>query len=161
MDELIISQKEDLTNIANAVREQTGETELLSLGDIANGIRTLSATNVDMSNVLMKTEQELTNEELDQVRNNLKFIGKSLGGKTVTVDGASYTASETAEIFGDYNNNIAVGDWSIAEGSGTVAKGRASHAEGASSNSSREFKDFAFLTRALDKTIFSPLLLMC
>lgn len=81
--------------------------------------------------VLLKTAQTLTEEELAQVRTNLKFIGKSLGGQTVTVDGTDYTASDTAEIFGDYTNNIAVGDWSIAEGSGTVAKGRASHAEGA------------------------------
>ena len=160
MDELIISKKDDLTNIANAVREQTGGTEPLSLGDMANEIRTLSPS-VDLSNVLMKTEQELTDEELQQVRSNLKYIGKSLGGKTVTVNvskltytksmddnttvvitaeelsktvtvnGASYTASNTAEIFGDYDNNIAVGDWSIAEGSNTIAKGRASHAEGA------------------------------
>lgn len=93
------------------------------LSDIAN--------KADKTEVLVKTEQALTDEELAQVRSNLKFIGKSLGGKKVTVDGTSYTASETAEIFGDYENNIAVGDWSIAEGSGTVAKGRASHAEGA------------------------------
>lgn len=129
MDELIISKKEDLTNIAEAVREQTGGTDPLSLDNIANEIRTLST--VDMDKVLLKTEQELSDEELAQVRQNLKFIGKSLGGQTVTVDGVEYTASNTAEIFGDYNSNIAIGDWSIAEGSGTVAKGRASHAEGA------------------------------
>jgi hypothetical protein len=86
---------------------------------------------VSSDEALLKTEQTLTDEELAQVRTNLKFIGKSLGGKTVTVDGTNYTASNTAEIFGDYDTNIAVGDWSIAEGSGTVAKGRASHAEGA------------------------------
>ena len=80
---------------------------------------------------LLKTAQTLTDAELAQVRTNLKFIGKSLGGQTVTVNGTDYTASDTAEIFGDYTSNIAVGDWSIAEGSGTVAKGRASHAEGA------------------------------
>ena len=93
------------------------------LGTIAN--------KADKSEVLVKTEQSLTDEELAQVRTNLKFIGKSLGGQTVTVDGTEYTASNTAEIFGDYTSNIAVGDWSIAEGSGTIAKGRASHAEGA------------------------------
>lgn len=93
------------------------------LGTIAN--------KADKSEVLLKTEQTLTDEELAQVRTNLKFIGKSLGGQTVTVNGTNYTASNTAEIFGDYTSNIAVGDWSIAEGSGTVAKGRASHAEGA------------------------------
>ena len=80
---------------------------------------------------LLKTAQTLTDAELAQVRTNLKFIGKNLGGQTVTVNGTNYTASDTAEIFGDYINNIAIGDWSIAEGSGTVAKGRASHAEGA------------------------------
>ena len=93
------------------------------LSDIAN--------KADKTEVLVKTEQELTDEELTQVRQNLKFIGKNLGGKTVTIDGTKYTASNTAEIFGDYENNIAVGDWSIAEGSGTIAKGRACHVEGA------------------------------
>lgn len=43
MSELIISNKEDLTDIADAVRYQTGETDLLSLGDMANKIRNLSA----------------------------------------------------------------------------------------------------------------------
>ena len=82
-------------------------------------------------NVLLKTEQTLTDEELAQVRKNLKFIGKDVEGQTFTIDGTEVTASANAEIFGDYANNIAVGQWSIAEGSGTVAKGRASHAEGA------------------------------
>lgn len=131
MEELIISKKDELTNIANAVREQTGETEPLSLGEIAEEIRTLSAVNVDMSDVLMKTEQELTAEELQQVRKNLRFIGKDVEGQQFTVNGQTLTASANAEIFGDYVNNIAIGQWSIAEGSGTVAKGRASHAEGA------------------------------
>lgn len=131
MENLIISKEEDLINIANAVREQTGETDPLSLGDIANEIRTLSATSIDTSNVLLKTEQELTDEELNQVRSNLKFIGKDVAGQTFTVDGTSVVASPNAEIFGDYENNIAIGQWSIAEGSGTLAKGRASHVEGA------------------------------
>ncbi len=81
--------------------------------------------------VLFKTEQALTSEELAQVRKNLKFIGKDVEGQTFTINGVEYTASSNAEIFGDYDNNIAVGQWSIAEGSYTVAKGRASHAEGA------------------------------
>lgn len=131
MSELIISNKEDLTNIANAVREQTGESEPLSLGDIANEIRTLSAVNIDTDNFLTKTEQTLTDDELNQVRKNLRFIGKDVEGQQFTIDGKTVTASANAEIFGDYATNIAVGQWSIAEGSGTVAKGRASHAEGA------------------------------
>ncbi len=131
MEELIISQKDALTNIANAVREQTGETELLSLGEIADEIRTLSAVNVDTSDFLTKSQQTLTDEELTQVRKNLKFIGKDVEGQQFTINGTKVTASANAEIFGDYNTNIAVGQWSIAEGSGTIAKGRASHVEGA------------------------------
>ena len=86
---------------------------------------------VDTEKALIKTEQTLTNEELLQVRKNLKFIGKDVQGEIFTIDGTEIVASANAEIFGDYENNIAVGQWSIAEGSGTIAKGRASHAEGA------------------------------
>lgn len=89
------------------------------------------ADKADKVEALLKTAQTLTDEELAQVRSNLKFIGKDLEGQTFTIDGASVTAAANAEIFGDYTNNIAVGQWSIAEGSQTIAKGRASHAEGA------------------------------
>ena len=81
--------------------------------------------------VLLKTEQTLTDAELAQVRKNLKFIGKDVEGQVFTINGTQVTASPNAEIFGDYTSNIAVGQWAIAEGSGTVAKGRASHVEGA------------------------------
>ena len=81
--------------------------------------------------VLLKTEQTLTDAELTQVRSNLKFIGKDVAGQTFNIDGTDIVASANAEIFGDYDTNIAVGQWSIAEGSGTLAKGRASHVEGA------------------------------
>ena len=86
---------------------------------------------VNVDEALLKTEQELTEEDLTQVRTNLKFIGKNVTGKTFTVDGEEVTAAASAEIFGDYDTNIAVGQWSIAEGSSTLAKGRASHVEGA------------------------------
>ena len=89
------------------------------------------ADKADKVEALLKTAQTLTDEELAQVRSNLKFIGKDVAGQQFTIDGTTVTASANAEIFGDYTSNIAVGQWSIAEGSGTVAKGRASHAEGA------------------------------
>ena len=93
------------------------------LSDIAN--------KADKTEALLKTEQVLSDEELAQVRSNLKFIGKDVSGQQFTIDGTTVTASPSAEIFGDYENNIAIGQWSIAEGSGTLAKGRASHVEGA------------------------------
>jgi hypothetical protein len=86
---------------------------------------------VSNDEALLKTEQELTEDEITQVRSNLKLIGKDVAGQQFTINGETVTASVNAEIFGDYTSNIAVGQWSVAEGSGTVAKGRASHAEGA------------------------------
>lgn len=93
------------------------------LGEIAN--------KADKNEVLLKTTQTLTNEELTQVRSNLKFIGKDVSGQEFTINDETVVASTNAEIFGDYDTNIAVGQWSIAEGSNTIAKGRAAHAEGA------------------------------
>lgn len=43
MSELIIAEKEDIVNIADAVRTQTGKTTSMSLDEIANEISTLSA----------------------------------------------------------------------------------------------------------------------
>lgn len=145
MSDLIITNKSDISNIADAVRSQTGDTSLLSLDGIAEQINNLSsidentlnalneaiATKADADNVLYKTSQTLTDEEINQVRDNLCFIGKNVAGQEFTINDETITASSSAEIFGDYENNIATGQWSIAEGSTTIAKGRASHAEGA------------------------------
>ena len=73
MEELIISKKEDLTDIADAVREQTGGEELMSLSDIADGIRTLSSNKIDTDLFLTKTEQALSDEEVNQVHQNLQL----------------------------------------------------------------------------------------
>ena len=80
-------------------------------------------------NMLLKTEQTLTDEELTQVRNNLKFIGKGVEGQTFNINGEDIVASANAEIFGDYENNKCTGKWSIVEGSANIATGRACHVE--------------------------------
>ena len=94
-------------------------------------LKTINQNKADINTVLLKTTQEITAEEEVQVRKNLHLIGKDVEGQEFTINGETVVASANAEIFGDYVNNIATGQWSIAEGSGTVAKGRASHAEGA------------------------------
>ncbi len=85
----------------------------------------------DAVNVLLKTEQSLNNEELAQVRKNLKFIGKDVEGQTFNINGANIVAAANAEIFGDYDSNKCTGQWSIVEGSTNIATGRACHVEGA------------------------------
>ena len=93
-------------------------------------------------NVLLKTEQVLTDEELAQVKNNLRYIGKGVGGTEVTpynIEELDYgtdnhrieetpldpvTASEGAEVFNLYDGmNVASGAYSTAMGHHTVASG--------------------------------------
>ncbi len=114
--------------------------ELLTTNYVEDKRLSAITSKADKSEVLLKTEQDLTDEELSQVRQNLKFIGKDVSGQQFTVDGETITAADHAEIFGDYENNIATGEWSIAEGSNTIAKGMASHAEGIGTLSSSNYQ---------------------
>jgi hypothetical protein len=73
MGELIIASKSDLTNIADAVRSQTGENIPMSLTDIASEIRTLSAGGSDGVSVQADWSQ---NDETapDYVKNRTHYI---------------------------------------------------------------------------------------
>ena len=115
----------------NGVRSNAYKLDKNGNGYFAGDVYAKEKKLATEESVLLKAEQTLTDEELNQVRKNLHFIGKDVEGKEFTIDGTKVIASANAEIFGDYENNIAIGQWSIAEGSNTVAKGRASHAEGA------------------------------
>lgn len=128
----IMLDQDDTYNYAT-VTELNNKADKTALNSYYNKteVDNLLSSAGSSDDVLLKTEQTLTDAELTQVRKNLKFIGKDVEGQVFTIDGTQVTASANAEIFGDYTSNIAVGQWSIAEGSGTIAKGRASHAEGA------------------------------
>lgn len=79
--------------------------------------------------------QELTDEQKKQARLNINAVGENVTGKNLTVDGSNavLTASNGAEIFNDYEYNVASGEYSHAEGCGTSALGDDSHAEGLAS----------------------------
>ena len=123
----------DLVNSAPETLDTLGElaAALQDNQSVVEALDNAISNKANEADVLLKTEQALTDEELSQVRTNLKFIGKNVEGKTFNIDGTDVVAAPSAEIFGDYDNNIAVGQWSIAEGCTTVAKGRVAHAEGA------------------------------
>lgn len=77
MSELIVSKKKDLTNIADAVREQTGKNNLMSLTDIAEEIKTLSTGgSTDVVSVQVDWNQ---NDETspDYVKNRTHYIEKT------------------------------------------------------------------------------------
>lgn len=99
--------------------------------------------------VLLKTEQVLTDEELAQVKANLRYIGKNTGGLTVTpyvieeldfgtenhrieeTPSEPVIAGEGAEVFNLYDGmNVASGAYSVSQGSHTVATGAYSVAQG-------------------------------
>lgn len=57
-------------------------------------------------------------------------VGKDVTGNEFIINGSNVTAGANAEIFNDYDNNIASGKYSHAENYNTIAKGNYSHAEG-------------------------------
>ena len=110
--------------------------ELITTNYIEDKRLSAIADKANQADVLLKTEQALTNEELAQVRSNLKFTGRDVGGQTFTIDDQTITADKYAEVFNDYVNNIATGNYSHAEGKSTTASGDHSHAEGKSTTAS-------------------------
>lgn len=58
------------------------------------------------------------------------LVGEFTEGKTYIIDSEEIVAQNGAEIFNDYEYNIASGLYSHAEGNGTLASGNYSHAEG-------------------------------
>ena len=98
-----------------------------------------------MEDVLYKTSQELTLDEVNQVRENIHSVGQYATGLTYypfnpieTTDDLYFDkelldpieAAIGAEIYNDYENNIATGYYSIASGFGTQALGNFSHSSG-------------------------------
>jgi hypothetical protein len=100
-------------------------------------------------NVLLKTEQALTDEELAQVKTNLRYIGKSVGGLEVTpyvieekdfgtenhrieeTPSEPVIAGTGAEVFNLYDGmNVASGAYSVSQGHHTVATGDYAVAQG-------------------------------
>jgi hypothetical protein len=63
-------------------------------------------------------------------RKILRGVGEDVSGDYFTINGVETLALTGAEIFNDYENNIATGGYSHAEGNKTIAKGYSSHAEG-------------------------------
>lgn len=58
------------------------------------------------------------------------FAGEKVEGKSYVINEESVTAAVGAEVFNDYETNIASGRYSHAEGKSNIASGMLSHAEG-------------------------------
>ncbi len=73
MSELIIANKEDIIDVADAVREKTGETNQMSIKDMANEIRTLSSGGSDNVSVQADWSQN-DDTAADYVKNRTHWI---------------------------------------------------------------------------------------
>lgn len=106
-------------------------------------------SNVEIPEALLKTEQTLTDEELAQVKTNLRYIGKGVGGLEVTpyvieeldfgtenhrieeTPSEPVVAGAGAEVFNLYDGmNVASGAYSVSQGHHTVASGDYAVAQG-------------------------------
>lgn len=135
--------KDTVVHITSAERNRWNDTYTKTETD---GLLEAKANN---ENVLLKTEQVLTDEELAQVKTNLRYIGKNTGGLTVTpyvieeldfgtenhrieeTPGEPIIAGEGAEVFNLYDGmNVASGAYSVSQGHHTVATGDYTVAQG-------------------------------
>lgn len=72
------------------------------------------------------------NKTIKAVNDKLVGVGEDVSGKSY----GSATAGDFAEVFNNYDENKAIGEYSHAEGDGTTSLGDDSHAEGLSTSSS-------------------------
>lgn len=66
----------------------------------------------------------------DGVMKVVDRAGKNVEGDSFRIGEEDIVAETGAEIFNDYDNNIATGEYSHAEGSGTIASGAHQHVQG-------------------------------
>ena len=103
---------------------------ITSSGTIDISVVTDSALNANSTKpVQNKIVTSAINEKLDIE----DAVGKNVTGTEYTIDGQTVTAGDGAEIFNDYVNNKAAGQYSHAEGMGNTASGAGAHAEGSGS----------------------------
>ena len=83
---------------------------------------------------------KITTMKASDIQLDRKYIkevpGKIVEGKIFTIDNENVVAGYCAEIFNDYTNNMAIGEYSHAEGGYTTAYHRYSHAEGSGTEAS-------------------------
>lgn len=113
-------------------RQHTSTSNLISGGASAD-YDTLKEIEDKIKNIEEDGTAEINNVkvvgELDSV-DDLKVPGKIVTGQEFTVNGETVTAKDGAEVFNNYETNIATGLYAHAEGSNTKAYGIGSHSEG-------------------------------
>ena len=114
-----------------------GDTILIK--DISINGKTLTKTELSKN----LTEKTINALGIDASSRTIWINGQPYGNAYVNINEDDVEAPIGAEIFNDFENNIASGDYSHAEGKGTITSNEAEHASGKYNQSNK------------DKTIFS------
>lgn len=111
----------------------------------SDGSATITGSPITSSgtiNISVNVDDELSDTSTKPVQNKIvtsaineklnidDAVGKNVEGTRYTISGQTVIAGKDAEIFNDYENNKAVGQYSHAEGTRTSAIGDYSHTEG-------------------------------
>lgn len=125
----VFAQMMELFNANDAIRKNA---EAASLSEqnakTSEGAAAKSAEEAKRYASPVRSVNDIQPDENGNVE--VPVAGENVAGKEYTIDGETVTAQFGAEVFNDYNGNMAVGMKSHAEGERTIAKGGASHAEG-------------------------------
>lgn len=123
----IIGSDED-TGESFFIAPTNSETEL---GFMTTGSATQHTISIiSITSEIHKIEEKYLPDDI------AKGAGLKVAGASFTIDDTEVVAVTGAEIFNDYENNIATGEYSHAEGYETIASGYHSHAEGWSTKAS-------------------------
>lgn len=98
----------------------------VSIDGNAKGITGVTTNNYLVGN----GDENMIEKTPDEVWSHIKSAGKNVEGTEFVIESESIVANQGAEIFNNYDSNIATGIYSHAEGCDTKATGGYSHAEG-------------------------------
>ena len=99
---------------------------------ISDKVAEIVANAPEDFDTLKEISDWISNHEDDAAAMNSaiqRSAGQIVTGTDYTINGQTQTAKSGAEIFNNYNNNIAIGLYSHAEGSSVTASGDYSHAQ--------------------------------
>ena len=145
-----VGDNTDYTDLINKPQinnvELSGNKTLLELGIQPAGEYALKKEIPDTSQLATKTELKSKQDILESGTNIKTINGESiLGEGDITVESGSGVgkvdpnSDGTGEIFNNYENNKATGQYSHAEGNRTKANGNYSHAEGVSTKANGNY----------------------
>lgn len=139
LETMVVNGAYDNTTKKVILTLKNGNTVDFSVADLVEGLQSeITSSNKLDSDLVDDTNQNnkfVTSAEKTKIANAITEEVYNAGkttpyGTQYEIAGKTYTVGRYAEIFNNYANNKAIGEYSHAEGDRTTATGGAAHAEG-------------------------------